>query len=64
MNVVSRRLLLKASRYVVVGIFVISAILTPPDFISQLSVAIPLVVLYFLTILIAKIGGFGKGAEE
>lgn len=64
MNVVSRRSLLKASRYVVVGIFVVSAILTPPDFVSQLSVAVPLVGLYFLTILIARIGGFGKSGEE
>ncbi|MBN1834392.1 MAG: twin-arginine translocase subunit TatC [Spirochaetales bacterium] len=64
MNVVSRRALLKAGRYVVTGIFVVSAILTPPDFVSQLSVAVPLVGLYFLAILIARIGGFGKGVEE
>lgn len=63
MNVVSRRALLKAGRYVVVGIFAVSAILTPPDFVSQLSVAVPLVGLYFLTILIARIGGFGKASE-
>lgn len=61
MNVLSRRALLKSSRYVVVGIFVVSAILTPPDFVSQLAVAVPLVALFFLTILVARIGRFGEG---
>jgi sec-independent protein translocase protein TatC len=31
MNVLSRKVLLKASRFIVVGIFVLSAIVTPPD---------------------------------
>ena len=33
-------------RYFIVGAFVIAAILTPPDVISQLSLALPLMVLY------------------
>ena len=33
-------------RYFIVGAFVIAAILTPPDVISQLSLAIPLMILY------------------
>jgi sec-independent protein translocase protein TatC len=38
---------LKAKRrYFVVGAFVIAAVLTPPDVISQLSLALPLMVLY------------------
>jgi len=38
---------LKAKRrYFIVGAFVIAAILTPPDVISQLSLALPLMVLY------------------
>lgn len=61
MNVLSRKALLKASRFVVVGIFVLSAIVTPPDFVSQISLAFPLVGLFFLTILIARIFNFGKG---
>lgn len=43
-----------------VGIFIISALVTPPDFISQISIALPLITLYFLTILIAKIFRFGE----
>jgi sec-independent protein translocase protein TatC len=60
MNVVQRRTLLLISRYVIVGIFVLSAIITPPDFISQISLTVPLVGLYFLTILIAWIFKFGE----
>jgi sec-independent protein translocase protein TatC len=60
MNVLSRRSLLKASRFIVVGIFVLSAIVTPPDFVSQISIALPLIGLFFLTILVARIFSFGK----
>ncbi|HET7838229.1 MAG TPA: twin-arginine translocase subunit TatC [Rectinemataceae bacterium] len=62
MNVLNRRKVLKASRFVIVGIFIFAAIVTPsPDFISQLGVAIPLTVLYFLAILVAKVFRFGEG---
>jgi sec-independent protein translocase protein TatC len=38
---------LKAKRrYFIVGAFVIAAVLTPPDVISQLALALPLMVLY------------------
>ena len=56
---VTRRQLLASSRYVVVGILVVAAIVTPPDVISQCGIAIPLTLLYFLSILIAKIFGWG-----
>ena len=60
LNLVQRKTLVRASRFVVVGVFVLSAILTPPDFVSQLSLALPLVALYFLAILIARIFHFGE----
>ena len=60
MNVVTRKTLLRLSRFVVVGIFILAAILTPPDFVSQVSIAVPLVGLYFLTILIARIFRWGE----
>ena len=41
-------------RYAIVLIFVAAAILTPPDVISQLSLALPLMVLYELSIFGAK----------
>ena len=43
--------------YVIVGAFVIGAIFTPPDVISQLMLAIPLCLLYELGILLARFAG-------
>ena len=40
--------------YVIVGAFVISAVVTPPDIMSQLLLAIPLCVLYEFGLLIAR----------
>jgi sec-independent protein translocase protein TatC len=42
-------------RYFIVGAFVIAAILTPPDVLSQLSLAIPLVLLYEASIYSVRI---------
>ena len=41
-------------RYAYVGIVVAAAVLTPPDVISQLGLAVPLVLLFELSILLAK----------
>jgi sec-independent protein translocase protein TatC len=60
MNVLKRKQVLHASRYIIVGIFIIAAIITPPDFISQLGVALPLIFFYFLALLVAKIFKFGE----
>lgn len=37
-------------RYAIVGVFIAAAILTPPDIISQLSLAIPMLILYEISI--------------
>lgn len=60
MGLLKRRALVRVSRLAIVGIFVTAAVLTPPDFISQLSLALPMILLYFLTILVAKIFRFGE----
>jgi sec-independent protein translocase protein TatC len=39
--------------YAIVGAFVISAIVTPPDVVSQLALAIPMVLLFELGLLLA-----------
>ena len=46
---VRRETLPRYSRYFIVVIFILSAILTPPDIISQVGIAIPLILLYFIT---------------
>ncbi len=47
-------------RYAVLLIFVVAAVLTPPDPISQLLLAIPLLGLYELSILVAGLAGRGR----
>ncbi len=43
----------KYRRYAIVGLFVVAAVLTPPDPISQLGLAVPLIALYEISILAA-----------
>ena len=61
MNVLKRRQVWKATRYIIVACFIIAAIVTPPDIISQLGVALPLICFHFLALFIAKIFKFGEG---
>jgi sec-independent protein translocase protein TatC len=41
-------------KYAIVGVFIVAAIFTPPDPLSQLSLAIPIIILYEISILMAK----------
>ncbi|MDO9708661.1 twin-arginine translocase subunit TatC [Paracraurococcus sp. LOR1-02] len=43
----------KGRRYAIVGMFVVAAVLTPPDIISQIGLAVPLLALYEISILAA-----------
>jgi sec-independent protein translocase protein TatC len=52
-GIVSVDQLRKGRRYAIVGMFVAAAILTPPDIISQVGLAVPLIILYELSILAA-----------
>jgi sec-independent protein translocase protein TatC len=38
-------------RYAIVGLFAVAAVLTPPDVVSMCSLAVPLILLYFLSII-------------
>lgn len=49
-GIVSRRQLIGARRYAIVGATVIGAVLAPPDIGSQLALAVPLIVLYEISI--------------
>lgn len=50
--------------YVIVGAFIVAAVFTPPDVLSQLLLAIPLCVLYELGIFLARFVVKPKEAEE
>ena len=47
---------LENGRYAIFGIFVVAAIVTPPDVISQFSLAIPLILLYYIGAFLVKMG--------
>jgi sec-independent protein translocase protein TatC len=57
-GIINFKMLSTKRRYAILGIFILSAIITPPDVASQLLMAIPLWGLYEISILIARI--FGK----
>ena len=54
-GIVSSKGLKKFRRYAYVGMFVIAAILAPPDVITQTGLALPLIALYEISILAAKL---------
>jgi sec-independent protein translocase protein TatC len=63
-GIVSAALMRSFRRYFVVIAFILGAVLTPPDVLSQLLMAGPLLLLYELSILVAALGGKKKTAGE
>jgi sec-independent protein translocase protein TatC len=41
-------------KYILLSVFIIAAIITPPDFVSQVSLAVPLYLLFELGILLSQ----------
>jgi sec-independent protein translocase protein TatC len=64
MGIVSVDLLKKKRKYAILIIFTVSAILTPPDVGTQIMMAVPLMVLYEISIFGAKIFGKKKSTED
>jgi sec-independent protein translocase protein TatC len=62
-GVLTSKQLREKRRYFIVGAFVIAAVLTPPDVISQMSLAIPLLILYEGSIIAVAIVEKRKAAE-
>ncbi len=54
-GILTSQTLREKRRYFIVGAFVVAAVLTPPDVISQLSLAIPLMLLFELSIFSVKL---------
>jgi sec-independent protein translocase protein TatC len=63
-GIASLEKLKQARPYVIVGAFIVAAVFTPPDVLSQLLLAIPLCLLYELGLQIARFVVPDKPAEE
>jgi len=55
MGLVTPDFLKKYRKHALVLVLILAAIITPPDIISQIIVAIPILILYEVSILISKI---------
>lgn len=55
LGLIDDRMMIGFFRYAIVLIFIIAAILTPPDVLSQIMMAVPLILLYGISILIVRL---------
>jgi sec-independent protein translocase protein TatC len=53
-GIITHRIMADNRRFAYMIIIILAAIVTPPDIISQIIVTIPLIILYELSIMIAK----------
>ncbi len=63
-GLVSRDNLIAARPYIIVGVFIVGAILTPPDIVSQCLLAVPMWLLFELGLLLSRFFGSGKAESE
>jgi sec-independent protein translocase protein TatC len=64
MGVISASFLSQNRKYAILIIFVVAALLTPPDLVSQLLLAGPLIAMYEGSIWMAKIFGRKQKKDE
>ena len=70
MGVITYRQLTAARPYLIVAAFIIAAVVTPPDVLSQIMLAVPMILLYEMGILVCRIvkprpvGGVDGDSEE
>ena len=55
MGVITYRQLTAARPYLIVAAFIIAAVVTPPDVLSQIMLAVPMILLYEMGILVCRI---------
>ena len=63
-GIVTRAQLVAARRYVIVGITALAAVITPPDVVSQLMLAIPLLFLFEGTLVVMRFAEKSDAAEK
>lgn len=64
LGIVTAQWMRKTRKYAILAIFIVAAILTPPDVFSQLMMATPMLVLYEISILVAALCGKKKSSPD
>ena len=64
MGIINPTLLKKAKGVAIVLIFLVAAVVTPPDIVSQCMVAGPMVLLYFISIVLSSVFYKPKSEED
>jgi sec-independent protein translocase protein TatC len=63
-GIIDHRFLVRQSRYALIAIALLAAVLTPPDLISQVLLMIPLILLYAVSIAVAFVARFRMNRLE
>src|SRR5438874_4162889 len=63
-GLIDHRFLIRHSRYAIIAIALLAAVLTPPDLISQVLLMLPLMLLYGISIAVAYAARFGMNRSE
>jgi len=63
-GIVSSQMLVSGRRFAIVGVTAVAAVITPPDPISMISLIIPIVLLYEVSIWVVKLIELRRGKEE
>lgn len=65
LGIIEHKTILKFSRYFIVFAFIVGAIFTPPDPLSQVLLAVPITMLFFVGVVFAWVGGLlRKGGQR
>ncbi len=63
-GLIDHRFLIRHSRYALIAMALLAAVLTPPDLISQILLMVPLLLLYLLSIAVAYLARFRMHRRE
>lgn len=63
LNLINEDILRKNRRFVIVGVFIMAGFLTPPDIFSQFALAIPMLLLYEISIVLCKFVKIKEGRD-
>jgi sec-independent protein translocase protein TatC len=53
-GLLSKQTAIKSRRYVIIGVFILAAMLTPPDILSQILLAVPMLLLFEISLLFMR----------